>query len=38
MKVCPEKYHLLMNVNKPATIKIGEQTVSKTVIANKLLW
>ena len=38
MKACPEKYHLLMNVNKPATIKIGEQTVSKSVIVNKLLW
>ena len=28
MKASPEKCHLLMNVNRPATIKIGEHTIS----------
>ena len=30
MKTNPEKCHLLMNVNRPATIKIGEQTISNS--------
>ena len=30
MKANPEKFHLLMNVNRPATIKIGEQAISNS--------
>ena len=30
MKTNPEKCHLLMNVNRPATIKIGEQAISNS--------
>ena len=30
MKENPEKCHLLMNVNRPATIKIGEHTMSNS--------
>ena len=30
MKANPEKCHLLMNVNRPATIKIGEHAISNS--------
>ena len=30
MKENPEKCHLLMNVNRPATIKIGEHAISNS--------
>ena len=30
MKTNPEKCHLLMNVNRPATIKIGEHAISNS--------
>ena len=30
MKANPEKCHLLINVNRPATIKIGEHTISNS--------
>ena len=30
MKTNPEKCHLLRNVNRPATIKIGEQAISNS--------
>ena len=36
MKENPEKCHLLMNANRPATIKIGEHTVSNSY-CKKLL-
>ena len=36
MEANPEKCHLLMNVNRPATIKIGEYTKS-TSYSKKLL-
>ena len=36
MKANHEKCHLLMNVNRPATIKIGEQTISNSY-CEKLL-
>ena len=36
MKANPEKCHLSMNVNRPATIKIGEHTISNSY-CEKLL-
>ena len=30
MKTNPEKYYLLMNFNRPATMKTGEQTISNS--------
>ena len=30
MKTNPEQCHVLMNVNRPATIKIGEQAISNS--------
>ena len=36
MKENPEKYHLLMNVNTPATIKIGEHAITNSY-CEKLL-
>ena len=30
MKTNPEKYNLLMNFNMPATMKIGEHTISNS--------
>ena len=36
IKKNPEKYHLLMNVNRPATIKIDEHTISNSY-CEKLL-
>ena len=30
MKANPKKYHLLMNDNRPATIKIDEHTISNS--------
>ena len=30
MKINPEKYNLLMNFNRPATMKIGEHTISNS--------
>ena len=36
MKANPEKCHLLMNVNRPATIKIGEHAISSS-FCEKLL-
>ena len=36
MKANPEKCHLLMNVNRPATIKLGEHTISNSY-CEKLL-
>ena len=36
MKANPEKCHLLMNVNRPATIDIGEHTISNSY-CQKLL-
>ena len=36
MKANPEKCHILINVNRPATIKIGEHTISNSY-CDKLL-
>ena len=30
MKTNPEKYNLLINFNRPATMKIGEHTISNS--------
>ena len=36
MKANPEKCHLLMNVNKPDTIKIGQHTISNSYCEKRL--
>ena len=37
MKTNPEKCHLLINVNRPATIKIGEHTISNSYCEKLVL-
>ena len=37
MKTSPEKCDLLMNVNRPATIKIGEHTISNSYCEKMLV-
>ena len=38
MKANPEKCHLLMNANRPATIKVGEHTLSNSHCENCLVF